>query len=136
MTKTEWLCLIIIVAKRMEDSKNVYWKCISIFFRVWSVFPLSASVFGLSGERDVSFLLKPLSESRQRKGVVENSRGWFPNLFCSLLPKMWIGQFFPVCWVPDLSHVLALERKDFSFASLPGLVCLECFVYVLVNLIF
>ena len=68
MTKIEWLCLIIIVAKRMEDSKIVYWNRVpKYFFRVWSVFPLSAFVFGLSGERDDSFLLQPLSGSRQKE---------------------------------------------------------------------
>ena len=59
------------------------------------MFPLSASVFGLSGGRDDSFLLQPLSGSRQRKGVVENSGGRFPNHFVlPCYPKCGLGNSF------------------------------------------
>ena len=60
MAKTEWLCLIVIVAKRMEDSKIVHWNRVhKYFFRVWSVFPLSASVFGYLGGEMILFFFNP-----------------------------------------------------------------------------
>ena len=59
------------------------------------MFPLSASVFGLSGERDVPFLFQPLSESRQRKELWRILEADFLTVFVLLCyPKCGLGNSF------------------------------------------
>lgn len=66
MTKTEWLCLIIIVAKkRLKIVKLVTGiECISISSEFDQCFPSVPLFLGYRGERDVSFFSNPCQYSK------------------------------------------------------------------------